>query len=127
MLIFYFAIILLRSYERKSKVLRGDHEKKYWSDVTPEMMSEEERVGDRWLQHLRSYRSFKLTQFIAKLDSRAPNNKHARFPRDIGSPVQMHIPPQAKDWTVNQSSSEVALGESEKLFSPGSEESTGED
>ena len=39
----------------------------------------------------------------------------------------MDIPPQAKDWTVSQSSSEVAPGESEELFSSESEESTGED
>ena len=81
-------------------MLRGDSEKKYWSDVIPEMVSEEERVGDRWLWHRLSYKYFKITQFIAKVDSRAPNNKHACFPRDISSPVQLNIPAQAKDWTI---------------------------
>ena len=117
----------IQSYERRSKVLRGDRERKFWSDVTPEMMSDEERVADKWIRHPPSYRSDKFTRFIAKLDSRTVNDKHARFPRDLGSPRNMDVPPQAKDWMINQSSSEAAPYESEELFSPDSEESSRED
>ena len=105
-------------------MLRGEREKKYWSYVTPEMMSDEERTGDRWICHPPSYRSEKFTQFLDKLDGRMLNDKHARFPRQLGSPRDKHIPPQARDWMIKQSSFESVPCESEELFSSESEDSS---
>ena len=44
--------------------------KKYWSAVTAEMMSEEEKVDDTYMyvRYPPSYRSERLNKFIQKLD-----------------------------------------------------------
>ena len=41
-----------------------------WADVTPDMMSEEEKDGDVYIRHQPSYRSNTLNKFIKKLDQR---------------------------------------------------------
>ena len=38
----------LQAYERRACVVRPGNEAKFWVDVTADMMSEEERVGDRY-------------------------------------------------------------------------------
>ena len=41
-------VYVIQSYERRSRALKttSEKEKKYWSHITPEMMSDEEKVGD---------------------------------------------------------------------------------
>ena len=43
--------IWLQSYERRSKAIRGQKEQKYWGAVTVEMISDEEREGEKWIRH----------------------------------------------------------------------------
>ena len=60
----------LHAYERKSRVVKVPKEERHWKEVTPEMMSDEERVGDKYVRHPPSFRSEKVSKFIEKLDSR---------------------------------------------------------
>ena len=45
-------------------------EKKYWAEVTADMMSDEENVGNKYIRHPPLYWSEQLTRFIHKLNSR---------------------------------------------------------
>ena len=73
-------------------------ERKYWGEVTPDMMSDEEKVGDKYIRHPPSYRSDRLNRFIQKLDSRLESTPsgHARHTRLLGSPVEKEPPVRAK-------------------------------
>lgn len=77
---------------------------KYWSDITPDMMSEEEKVGDTYVRHPPSYRSSKLQEFIDKLDARLEKrtNDRPRISRTIGSPRKATPPFTARKWTIKQ-------------------------
>ena len=100
-----------------------------------EMMSDEEKVGDKWIRHPPSYRSELFSRFIEKLDSRASDTNCVRFPRDIGSPRQREAPSTAKAWmlahsTISASTSVLSDGweavednESEELFSSSASDS----
>ena len=65
----------LQAYERRACVVRPGNEAKFWVDVTADMMSEEERVGDRYVRHPPSYRSQKRSKFIMKLDQHASKSQ----------------------------------------------------
>lgn len=83
-------------------MLKGSKEEQYWKDFTPDMMSEEERVGDKYVRHPPSYRSKKASRFIDKLDARlSSTSDRARFNRVIGSPRNRPAPLRAKKWTIN--------------------------
>ena len=60
----------LQAYERRSRVVKGPKEERHWKEVTPEMTSDEERVGDKYVRHPPSFRSEKVSKFIEMLDSR---------------------------------------------------------
>ena len=66
------------------------------------MMSDEEKVGDKYVRHPPSYRSERLHRFIQKLDSRLARTptRHARHTRVLGSPVEKEPPPGAKKWIL---------------------------
>ena len=96
----------LQAYERRCKAVRGSKEQKYWKDITVEMMSDEERVGEKWVRHRPSYRSDLFNRFIDKLDGRATTIDRARFPRDAGSPRVKHPPQCAKQWMLSQTTVE---------------------
>jgi len=83
-------------------MVRKGKETKFWADVTADMMSEEERVGDVYVRHPPHYRSEKLNKFIRKLDERASkkSKSHARFSRKEGSPRKLPIPKHAKQWMI---------------------------
>ena len=66
------------------------------------MMSDEEKVGDKWIRHLPSYRSELFTKFIGKRDNRCSSSTHARFPRGVGSPALKDPPTNCKNWLLSQ-------------------------
>lgn len=62
-----------------------------WAEVTPEMMSDEDREGSVYIRHQPAYRSDVLNAFIKKLDSRLDSRgsnggAHPRLQRRLGSP-----------------------------------------
>lgn len=76
---------------------------KYWQDVSPCMMSDEEKCDEGYIRHPPSYRSELFNKFIAKLESRcdkAPNHQ-PRKKRILGSPVKKSVPPNTKNWLLN--------------------------
>lgn len=60
--------ILLQSYERRSKAVRGQKEQRYWGAVTVEIMSDGECEGEKWILHCPLYQSNVFNRFIDKLD-----------------------------------------------------------
>ena len=55
-------ILFMQCYERCSKAIKNtsEKEKKYWSDITADMMSDEEKEGDTYIRHPPGYRSERL-------------------------------------------------------------------
>ena len=110
--------------------MRPGKESSYWKDVTADMMSDEERVGDIYLRHPPSYRSEKFHKFLMKLDERAAtkSNSHARFKRQEGSIVEKTAPMNCKPWMIKKgavteessrsSTVEARPSESETLIVP---------
>lgn len=88
-------------YERRAKQVR-DREQDYWKDVTPDMMSDEEKQGDVFIRHQPSYRSTNFTKFLNKLDQRAAakSSHQPRASRELGSPAKKPIPPMCKQWMI---------------------------
>ena len=75
-------------------------EAELWVDVSPEMISVEEKVGEMYIRHPPAYQSQSLDKFISKLDicldSGKNNNKHPRADRKLGSPHTKPIPVRCK-------------------------------
>ena len=123
-------ILFMQCYERRSKAIKNtsEKEKKYWSDITADMMSDEEKEGETYIRHPPGYRSERLNRFIQKLDERLDSmpSRHARHSRVLGSPVEKQVPAKAKAWmlkddarsagTQNQSFEEE--GSDQDLFGP---------
>ena len=78
----------------------------HWKDVTADMMSDEERVGDIYVRHPPSYRSEKFHKFLMKLDERedTKSNCRARFKRQEGFMVKKVAPINCKPWMVKKES-----------------------
>lgn len=119
----------MQSYERRGKEIKSAKEAKQWQLITPEMMSDEELVGDEYIRHPPSYRSVKLNRFLNKLDLRAERNNtrtaHPRVPRQLGSPVTKRAPHHAKKWMISKEpeSQSHDFGEgSEELFADNSDD-----
>ena len=92
-----------QSYER-SKAIKGIKEAKYWSDISADMMSEEEKVDDQYVRHPPLYRSERLNKFVDKLDhslSKYCLSDRPRITHVLGSPHKALPPINAKKWTVN--------------------------
>jgi hypothetical protein len=85
------------------------------------MMSDEERVGDKYIRHPPSYRSDMLSCFIEKLESRLDSTPsyHACHKRELGSPVEKQAPARAKNWMLKDA--EGAAVTNEDLGSPASD------
>ncbi len=94
----------MQTYERRAQVVRPGKEVSYWSNVTADMMSNEEKVGDKYVRHPPSYRSEKFSKFLLKLDERAAlkSKSHARFKREEGSPRNKLVPPTSKQWMIKK-------------------------
>lgn len=54
----------MQSYERRGKVVKAGKETSLWAEITPDLMSEEEKEGDVYIRHPPSYRSDSLNRFI---------------------------------------------------------------
>ena len=50
-------IISLQSFKRHGKQVKAPKEAQYWSDITADMMLDEEKQGDVYIRHPPSYRS----------------------------------------------------------------------
>lgn len=83
-------------------MLKSGREKELWQDVTPDMMSDEEQIGENYVRHQPSYRSDALNKFITKLDNRGDKkmSAHPRTKRTMGSPRKLCPPSHARKWTV---------------------------
>ena len=97
---------------------KSEKENKYWSAVTAEMMSEEEKVDDTYVRHPPSYRSERLNKFIQKLDERleCTPSHHARHARILGSPIEKPIPAVAKRWMLKDDLRNQPEGSDVDLF-----------
>ena len=74
-------------------------EAELWVDVSPEMISVEEKVGEMYIRQPPVYQSQSLDKFISKLDiclDSGKNNKHPRADRKLGSPHTKPIPVRCK-------------------------------
>lgn len=101
--------------------MRPGKEQSYWKDVTADMMSDEERVGDIYVRHPPSYRSEKFHKFLMKLDERVAtkSNSHARFKRQEGSVVEKIAPVNCKLWMLKKENiTERTTTESESSTAP---------
>ena len=82
--------------------MKKGKEEDHWKHVTPDMMSDEEKSGSSYVRHQPLYRSDQLNTFLRKLDERSEkqNLSHARFSRDVGSPVSKPVPISAQPWML---------------------------
>jgi hypothetical protein len=96
-----YSLYLLQIYERRAKAVRAN-ELSYWQQLTPDMMSDEEKSGEVFVRHQPSYRSDSLNKFLTKLDSRTDKktSHQPRMPRITGSPVNIDVPYHAKNWMI---------------------------
>ena len=73
-------------FMRDDRKWRMPKKKKLWQDVTPDMTSDEEKIGEKYVHHQPSYHSDSLNKFVTKLDSRSDKKMlaHPRTRRTIG-------------------------------------------
>ena len=85
-------------------MIRSDREAKLWEDITPDMMSEEEKCDDTYVRHPPSYRSKAVYKFLCKLDNRCKKQMSTppRVKRPLGSPRKLSAPCHAKWWVVKK-------------------------
>ena len=95
-----------QSYERRGKVVKDGKEAKLWSEVSTEMMSDEEREGEGYVRHQPHYIIIK--KLDSRLDSTKGIEKHPRMDRRVGSPHEKPIPEGCKKWIVKKSLIPVA-------------------
>ena len=101
-----FVSSLLQSYERRGREVHAHSQKEvlHWNEITPEMMSDEEMAGDKYIRHPPDYRSDLFSQFIEVLETRSNNRSQEknrpRIKRVLGSPVKKAVPHNAKNWMV---------------------------
>lgn len=122
----------LQCYERSSKAIKqtSGKEKKYWAEVKADMISDEEKVDDTYVQHPPAYRSDQLNRFIQKLDERLNStpSHHARHPRVLGSPTEKPISSRAKPWMISDQSRNESMEEEglhvfdQELYGPSNDE-----
>lgn len=69
-------------------------------------MSDEDRVGDKFVRHPPAFRSSKVQMFIEKLDARLQKkgSSKPRLARVLGLPRKLPLPRNAKQWTVHAES-----------------------
>ncbi len=83
-------------------MVKGEKESKRWNELTPEMMSEEEKNEDKFVRHPPSFRSAKR-----KLERRLERKPSRRVHRVEKSPRSVPIPVGAKKWTFKSPSKEI--------------------
>lgn len=97
--------------------MKGEKEKCYWNDISLDMMSEEDRVGDQYIRHPPAYRSEKVKKFINKLEKRLEKKgcNKLRFVRVEGSPHKVPIPPNLKKWTIQTTNTNTSSNKDNQL------------
>ena len=85
-------------------MIKSTREAKLWVDITPDMMSEEEKCNDTYIRHPPSYRSKAVEKFLTKLDTRCEQqmSTHPRVKRLLGSPRKLRVPRHAKGWVMKK-------------------------
>ena len=96
-----FYMIILKIWDRRSKVIT-DEEMEKWKDIYPTMMSDEETLDNKNLKRRRpSWRSSEFNELMDELDQRSESNsKHPRKNRVIGTPLKNDPPTNAKEWML---------------------------
>lgn len=96
----------MQIFERRAKHVKKGREADHWQFITPDMMSDKEKCDSGYIRHQPDYRSNQLNTFLQKLDERSDrkNSFHARFSRNIGSPVSKPVPINAKPWMLKEKS-----------------------
>ena len=98
-------------------MIRSAREAKLWEDITPDMMSEEEKCDDTYVRHPPSYRSKAVYKFLCKLDNRCEKqmSTHPRVKRLLGSPRKLSTPCHAKRWVVKKIESQQQISPSQTV------------
>ena len=98
-MVLFFSI---QTFERRARCVHKDREARYWEAIAPDMMSDEEKQGTKYIRHPPEYRSERFNSFMNKLDERHEKQAkpNARFVREIGSPAKKPVPPNAKPWML---------------------------
>ena len=108
----------MQSYERRGKVVKEGKEALLWAEVSPDLISEEEKEGDVYVRHPPSHRSDSLNKFIKKLDQRLDSKMdrktHPRLGRRLGSPRDKTVPPGCKKWMIKTSRESTNAGQEGK-------------
>ncbi len=94
-------IVCVKSYNAE-KVVKEGRETELWSQVRPEMMSEEEEENGVFVRRPPSYRSDSLNTFIDKLEYRLENlplTNHL-------TPIEGEAPRGCKSWLLAKDSEE---------------------
>ena len=83
-------------------MIRSAKEVEHWKELTADMMSDEELVGEKYIRHPPSYRLQTLINFIGKLDEHSEKQKKIipRTKHELGSPVHKAVPSNAKKWMI---------------------------
>ena len=94
-------ILFVQIYERRAKEVKPS-ELRFWQDITPDMISEEEKSGVTFVRHQPSYRSDNFNKFLRKLDMRSEkkSGNQPRIPRTMGSPIPTDPPHYMKNWMI---------------------------
>lgn len=84
--------------------MKAGREAERWKDITADMMSDEEKRGDVYVRHRPDYRSDRFNTFIDKLDERSErkSKSHARFKRQVGTPLKTPRPRHIKSWMAKE-------------------------
>ena len=93
--------LTMQIFERRAKEVKPS-EANFWHQITPEMMSDEEKQGEVFIRRQPSYRSQELNKFLSKLDKRYEKkpSHQPRITRVMGSPIIKDVPRFAKRWMV---------------------------
>lgn len=92
-------------FDRRNKAVNKEkfkNVKKYWEEITPDMMTEEETgEDDNYIRRRQSWRSTNFNRLIDALDASCTMTKSMAKPRQIGAPTVNPPPSSAKKWMVS--------------------------
>ena len=93
---------MIQLWDRRSKHLIGEDEKKQWENITVAAMSDEEVLPNGIIKRRApSWRSQELNKLLRSLDGRADAQlKGARKQRIEGSPIKLPPPTTCPQWMI---------------------------
>ena len=94
----------IQLFERRNKIAstaKFERIKKYWDEVSAEMMTEEE-TGDEddYIRHRPAWRSQDFNKMVDLLDAQREGVRSLARPRQIGTPSTVSPPSTAKKWMI---------------------------